>query len=347
MKHLFITNDFNEQIACNLTKECEACYIQCKSMGRVVSCKQYNESRRQGIIENSKGKVFLCDTTTKTTKLFREKLEVLSYSVPDITIVKDEIEKNVRDLEQKRVNRLVHNLSSINARSIQSIYDIIPQDVLSLHWKTQLDSFRKEKPEKVAKTLLQLSKNCIHMKSEFSIYRKLDRDENAQLDFRSHPIRRVILNVLHTFFVDFSNNGITVNVSNYDGKVKIDYETIQVAIYHLLDNAAKYTKNNSKIEISFIEKQNDIIVHFKMKSIYVKPEERQSIFNEGVSGSNAKAIGKSGDGIGMWRIQQMVTLNQGIFDVKFGDEIETHNGHDFAENIFSLKFPAHNQTRQH
>jgi hypothetical protein len=340
MKHFFITDGLNNQITKNLAKECEFCYNQCKSIGSLVLCNLYSENRRQGIVENSKCKVFLCDTT-KTTKLFREKLDALLYTIPDITIVKKDIEKNVRDLEQKKVNRLVHNLSSINAYNIQFIYDIIPQFVLSQNWSTQIDNIKKEmneKPGKVAETLLRLSKNNIHMKSEFSIYRKLDREERAQLDFKSHPIRSVILNVLHTFFVDFSNNGIYFNVSSYYGKVKIDYETIQVAIYHLLDNATKYTKNHSTIDITFKENRNNIIVDFKMISIFVEPKEREIIFNEGISGTIAKELKKNGDGIGMWRIKQMLELNNGGFTAKFGDKTETHNGCGFAENIFSLSF---------
>jgi hypothetical protein len=342
MNHFFITDSLDRQIAKNLTKECELCYSRCKNIGCLVTCNLYNENRRQGVIENSKCKVFLCDTT-KTTKLFREKIDALSYSILDITIVKDEIEKNVRDLEQKKVNRLVHNLSSINAHNIQSIYDVVPQSVLSLNWRTQIDTIRKEmseNPEKVAKTLLQLSKNNIHMKSEFSIYRKLDREERALLEFRNYSIHSVILNVLHTFFVDLSNNGIYVNVNSCYGRVRIDYETIQVAIYHLLDNATKYTKNNSTIGITFKENKNDIVVEFKMTSIFVEPKEREIIFNEGVSGSIAKEMKKNGDGIGMWRIKEMLELNNGKFIAKFGNKIETHNGYNYAENIFYLQFPS-------
>ena len=340
MNHFFITDGLNRQIATNLTMECEDCFNKCINIGCLVSCNMYNENRRQGIIKNSKCKIFLCDTT-KTTKLFREKIDALLYTVPEITIIKSEIEKNVRDIEQKKVNRLVHNLSSINAYNIQSIYDIVSQSDLSLNVKNQINILIKEmkqNPNKIAQTLLQLSKNNIHMKSEFSIYRKLDREEKAQLDIKNHTIHSVILNVLHTFFVDLSNNGIYVNISNFYGKVKIDYETIQVAIYHLLDNAAKYTKNNSTIDITFKENRNNIIVDFKMTSIFVAPKEREIIFNEGVSGAIAKEMKKNGDGIGMWRIKQMLELNNGLFTAKFGDKIETHNGCDFAENIFSLSF---------
>lgn len=346
MKHFHIKDSLDKLIAENLTVECNQCYNNCNSTGNVVNvCPIYIETRRQGIIKNNKSTTFLCCNTTKTTKLFREKLEALSYAYPDLVIPKNEIEEKTRKVEQQKVNRLVHNLSSINAHNIQEIYDIVPQDVLSSNWKNQLEFIEKEiksNPKKAALMFIRLAKNSIHMKSEFSIYRKLDRKDIASLEFKSYPIRIVLLNVLHTFFGDFNVNGIYVNVTDYFGKVKIDYETIQVALYHLIENATKYAKHYSEIYIDFEEsKPNDVLVHIKMRSTYVEPSERITIFNEGISGSVAKKMKKNGDGIGMWRIKQMMTLNKGDLIAHFGDKTEQIGDYEFADNIFTLIFKKH------
>lgn len=346
MKHFHIKDSSDKIISENLTSECRSCYDNCNSIGNVVSvCPIYNETRRQGKIKNNKSTTFLCCDTTKTTKLFREKLEALSYAYPDLVIPKTEIEEKTRKIEQQKVNRLVHNLSSINAHNIQEIYDIVPQDVLSSNWKNQLEFIEKEiksNPKKAALMFIRLAKNSIHMKSEFSIYRKLDRNEIANLEFKSYPIRTVLLNVLHTFFGDFNVNGVYVNVSDYFGKVKIDYETIQVALYHLIENATKYVKHYSEIYIDFEEsKPNDVLVIIKMRSAYVEPNERLTIFNEGISGAVAKKMKKNGDGIGMWRIKQMMTLNNGDLTADFGDIVEQIGEYEFADNVFTLKFKKH------
>jgi len=70
----------------------------------------------------------------------------------------------------------------------------------------------------------------------------------------------------------------------------------------------------------------------------VNPTERDIVFNEGVSGIEAKEIGKNGDGIGMWRIKQMMTLNNGSFLAIFGDDIQVVDKIKYATNIFSLTF---------
>ena len=73
-----------------------------------------------------------------------------------------------------------------------------------------------------------------------------------------------------------------------------------------------------------------------MRSLFVELSERVEVFNEGVSGIGAKKMKKNGDGIGMWRIKQMMVLNGGNFIATFGDKKETINGLDFADNRFTL-----------
>ncbi len=75
-----------------------------------------------------------------------------------------------------------------------------------------------------------------------------------------------------------------------------------------------------------------------MISAHVKSEERLNILKEGVSGEMARKMNKQGDGIGMWRINQMMEINDGSFATEFGGIHETKMGFDFCHNIFTLKF---------
>lgn len=334
IKHYSITSVSGETVSINLAKECKACFNNCNTPGaRINECQKYGGQRRQGKISNSKGTTFLCDQT-KTTKLFRDKLEGLSYAYHDLVIPKAIIENETKLIEQKRMNRLVHNLTSINAHNIQELYDLVPQDILSTNYQRQLDFIQKEikrDPKKAALMFIRIAKHNIHMKSEFSIYKKLDRND-AVLELSDHPIRKVILNILHTFFVDFTNNENYVAVSEYSGKVKIDYESIQVALYHLIENASKYTMPRSNINISFTEIGQNVNITFKMRSLYIYNDETEKIFDEGYSGKVACNCQLNGDGIGMWQILQMVKLNNGSVSVNCGQEVLKINGVPYADN---------------
>ncbi len=336
MTHFYLESSEKLIISQNLAKECKKCLKKDISIGKMVSyCDKYNDKRRAGKIKNKNGTFFLCCSKTKTTKLFRQKLEALAYAYPDIALSRDIIKNEIKCIEQQKVNRLVHNLSSINGYNIQEIYNFVPQNAISSSWDEQLNIIKKEienNPEDAATLFLRIAKNNLHMKSEFSIYRKLARNETVKLETKTHDIRKVLLNVLHTFFSDFSDKHIYINVAEYNGKVNIDYETVQVAFYHLIENSLKYSKLNSQIYITFSESNTTITMNIKMTSLYIHPDEKEKIFTEGFSGKNAKKNKKDGEGIGLWRIKQMIELNHGKILVDNGEL----NNDFFAENKFSI-----------
>lgn len=338
MKHLYVASSSGDVIIDNLTKKCHECQISCDFEGRLIEkCPEYGGQRRQGIKSKNSYKVFLCCDKTKTRKLFQGKIELLCYVYPEIRIPIDEIKLE----EQKKVNRLVHNLTSINAHNIQEIYDLVPQDILAQNWKTQLNYIKEEiikDPNKAALMFLRIAKHNTHMKSEFSIYKKIEKAENSQLEIRQHKLRNVLLNTLHTFFSDFTERDVYVEVTDFYYQLYFDYETIQVALYHLLENASKYTFPKSKVMVTADEDLEFIILQFDMTSAYVDNEEKFEIMKEGVSGKMAKKMGSNGDGIGMWRINQMMEVNNGKFEIDFGPIKTTKLGFDFADNTFRLKF---------
>lgn len=338
MKHFQIIDHKKSVIADNLTDNCKTCLSHCDFEGKQIDeCPEYGGTRKQGLRITNASTCFLCCDKTKTTKLFRQKIEALSYSVPDLKIPINEI----RNEEQKKVNRLVHNLTSINAHNIQEIYDLVPQEILAQNWRKQLEFIKEEIQkdlDKAALTFLRIAKHNTHMRSEFSIYRKIERDDNIELDSRNHKLRNVLLNTLHTFFSDFSKRNIYVDVEEFYYQVRFDYETIQVALYHLIENAAKYALANTTIYITASENETQVNLKFQMISAHVKPEERLNVLKEGISGEMARKMNKQGDGIGMWRINQMMEINDGSFETEFGAINESKMGFDFSHNIFILKF---------
>ena len=339
-KHYSIYSANDVKISDNLEGECIICFNECNSCGKqILACPRYVGERRQGKIINTKGTTFLCDLT-KTTKLFRDKLEALSYAYYDLIIPKQQYENEAKQVEQQRVNRLIHNLTSLNAHNIQEIDDFIPQALLAINSKKLLEFIQgeiKRDSKNASLMFLRIAKHNIHMKTEFSIYKKLDRLD-ASFEFTPHQIRKVLLNVLHTFFIDFTNQNIYINVEEFDGRVKIDYESIQVALYHLVENASKYTLSNTHIEITFKERANEVDVIFKMKSLYIDNEEVGKIFLEGYSGKVAKQCELSGDGIGMWQVNRMMELNNGRIKFENGQDIIEVIGRKFATNIITLTF---------
>ncbi len=141
------------------------------------------------------------------------------------------------------------------------------------------------------------------------------------------------------FFVDFNKFDVSVNVGDYYNKAKLDFETFQVAIYHIIENAAKYVMPNTHLDISFALNENSHTIVFDMKSFYIPKDEVQKIFIEGYSGNIAKETNRAGNGIGMYRVKQLITLNRATIELIAGDRILSYQDIDYSENKFIITIP--------
>lgn len=140
------------------------------------------------------------------------------------------------------------------------------------------------------------------------------------------------------FFNDFNEKDVYIDIEEYYEKVYVDFESVQVAIYHIIENAAKYIAPKTNANITFkIEKHTQYII-FAMTSLYINQDEEFEIFNEGYSGIVAKQLKKAGKGIGMYRAKRLIELNNGTLTVEAGEAIKI-NGIDYANNKFIIALP--------
>lgn len=252
--------------------------------------------------------------------------------------VSEQIEANNRNTQ-----RLIHNLTSLNAHNIQEIYALISQDEISGKMKGHIDyakSVIESNTLEAAKTLLRLAKNNASMKTEISVFNKLFI---ATPDLRphTHVMHKVLMNVLYLFFPDFNDKLVDITVQQSEASAYFDYESIHVALYHIIDNAAKYTIPETKFFIDISEEHPYLSVTFRMCSTKIFESERDKIYDEGFSGSIASLTRKAGSGIGMSLVKRIVESNNGSISLKPLDGSEGKNrGIDFQTNEFILKLPS-------
>ena len=179
---------------------------------------------------------------------------------------------------------------------------MFPQESLAKQFNEQIRFIEETiiaMPEDVAQALLRIQKNNLAMKSEFFSMRFLGEHSPA-LRPQIHDLRKVVLNVLHVFLQDFTDLRVEVRVSDFSAKVAFDYDTFHSAVYHVLDNAAKYVMPNSDIRIDFHVTDGLFQIEFVMFSLMIPEEELEHIGEEGFSGSLPQTLGKAGHGLGMF-----------------------------------------------
>ena len=190
-------------IKTNLPNECKICIDGCSVNSRVINCYINSKKRRQGKSMTPSGTTYLCSDNKdllKSSRIFKEKLDVYTEFIPDFLKVKDDIYNEIN----QNTKRLLHNIISLNAHNIQELYSLVPQEILTQNFRKQHNIVKKqviESPKEAADTFMRVVKNTLTMKTEFSVFNRLF-EKNPSLSFSNHNISKVILNAFHIFFQD-------------------------------------------------------------------------------------------------------------------------------------------------
>lgn len=332
-----LVNKNNETIYCNLLENEKSIINEIKNESTL-----FREGRlRFGVIKSKNGVSYASSSRSdylKSSQKFKTTHNAIHSS---IEFVIHSIEKQ-QESSFKNTGRLIHNLTSLNAHIIQEIYSLIPQQLLSDrtsgHAKI-IQGLITNSSHETALTILAIAKASASMKTEFSVFKKLFNPEPT-LQKKYHQIHKVLMNILYLFFQDFTDKSVTVKITESTATGFFDYESIHVALYHLLDNAAKYTKPNSTIDITISEDGSYACINFSMTSLRIYDFEIPRIFEEGFSGKLSTNTAKKGSGIGTFVIREVLRINNGHVDYSHvADSIHKHMGIDYQTNSFKIRLP--------
>ena len=311
-----------------------------------------NENKK---IENGKIKIknidtdhFFIDMITdekdliKSKKLMDREANLIIFSIQRIS--------DSYDLAKKEINahasRLIHNLTTINGQNLQYVYSVIPQSIFdkknentTSDWLEIMNDEVYEKVGKATTSLMRIAKNSMQFKNEINIYNAL-LNNNFKLRLINHNMHKVLMNAFYVFFPDFTDASIKVNIHKTNISARLDYDTFQVAIYHIIENAVKYTKPHSEIDVSVYKEQGEIKIKFSMISLKINKDEESLIFNEGYSGVSAIKFDKNGSGIGMPRTKQLLKYSSAEISLlaKRDKDSEHLIGFDYHRNEFIITF---------
>lgn len=324
------------------------CNLHAKETEKIASVNSKSQkidgtNLRAGVISSQHGTVIAFSSSkdyVKSSTKFSTALNVIL----DSTEMVNDVVQQTRTSINKSTSRLIHNLTSLNAHNIQEIYSLIPQENVSQKIVGQIsfvENIVKEGPRETALSLLRIAKNNAAMKAEFSVFRKLF-DSNPDLQIREHNVHKVLMNVFYLFFPDFTDKNVRVKIGNNKNKYLacFDYESFHVAIYHVIENAAKYIKPKTILNVEINNTGGFVEIIMDMTSLEIKKGEANRIFEEGISGKLACRIGKSGDGIGMSRAKKILELNSGSVSVNpHCDTVEVFMGVNYQRNTFTISLP--------
>jgi light-regulated signal transduction histidine kinase (bacteriophytochrome) len=341
---IFLTDSDGEVIYSSIEPQCMTCVFECSVQSEIVSRCGTAGKHRRGSFATTDGQVFFCSKDRKyveSSKLFKAQIKIYSEMIGYLVKAKNSIARQ----EVEKSNRLFHNLTSLNAHTIQELYAFVPQQDLSGSFSEQkrvVEQKLSTNLNEAAEMFLRILKNEMSLKYEISVYKKL-YDPNPAIAFASHPIHKVVLNTVNLFSQTLAEKSVELIIYPTDARLSFDYESMQVILYHIMENSAKYSEPSSTIYISFEESDVAFLVAFDMTSLYIHPDEIENIFKDGYSGRQTRFSRNAGNGLGMGISKKLLELNGAQLVIIPGEPVKPGSrlapeGLLFAKNRIAIKF---------
>ncbi|MEQ6122151.1 ATP-binding protein [Reichenbachiella sp. MALMAid0571] len=304
--------------------------VNCDKEFEAVLCTVQGIKKRQGIIDSDNLILYLCCfDPNKTNKIFKHQIQA---SKGFLKAYQDSY-RTMSEEERKKTRRLKHNLSTYTTKIHQELFKLLPQEKVSGGRSNQREvvkSILEKNPDHAVTTLLRILKNANLIKSEFDVY-DIMHTPNPYIDLQKHSIHKVITLSLSSFWLDFIDKGISVNMDKCVGMMNFDYKSMSSILCHIFDNATKYVAADSEFIITVIDDSDYQDIIFDMISLRVQKDELNKIFEDGFSSDYSERLGYAGAGVGMNVIKKLSELNG--FRLKFENNI------DPSKSIMKMKIP--------
>ena len=284
-----------------------------------VVCLDKKLNRRQINIINNEYDLYIASYDEDiTNKIFKHYINAFEIVIPIVLKTQDEVAKQ----DTQKARRLKHNLINHSSKIQQELYKLVSQEKLIGGNNKQIEIIEdviKKKLKDAAYAYLRILKSINLMKAEFDVYDML-HSSSPYVDINKHPIHKVFMLGMNTFWLDFLEKNINVSIDDSTETVSVDYKSFSVALSHIFDNAIKYCCPSSDFSIKFYRKGNWLAIHFTMLSLKVDIDEVDKLFLEDYSGHWAAKLDLAGTGIGMNIVKKVVLLNRG--KISFESNIE-------------------------
>ncbi|MFC2167006.1 sensor histidine kinase [Acidobacteriota bacterium] len=100
-------------------------------------------------------------------------------------------------------------------------------------------------------------------------------------------------------------------MENIGFSVLADEEALNQAFHNILDNAAKFSQREKKIEVSVERKGDKVEISVSDKGIGIPESEQKKIFEKFYRGKKASSISPTGTGLGLTLVKHIMTAHGG------------------------------------
>lgn len=184
--------------------------------------------------------------------------------------------------------------------------------------------------EKYLKIILFETERLTDLTTDLLTLNEFDTKE-LLLDKSQFDIQEVIKNTAQSFEGVCTPKHISIKLILLPGTVKVnaDKRKIQQVLYNLIDNAIKFSENNSSISVEVTEKNGTIFVSVKDHGIGIPKKELNKIWERFYKSDLSRGKDKKGTGLGLSIVKEVIQAHDEHINVISTEGVGT-------EFIFSL-----------
>jgi signal transduction histidine kinase len=146
------------------------------------------------------------------------------------------------------------------------------------------------------------------------------RMEASALEYRFEPIDAAALvrSVAQEFQEQTRGRGycIELNAAQEGPLIRADKESIERALWNLLDNAVKYSPTCQTVWLELLRKEQHLLIRVRDHGLGIPPGELKEIFKKFVRGDAARSTNVKGTGIGLTMVHHIVEAHGGEIRVE-------------------------------
>lgn len=229
-----------------------------------------------------------------------DEIGALSTSINYVANEIDEIE----DFQRKFIANVSHDFRS-PLTSIKGYVEAMKDGVIPVEQQEKYLNIvisETERLEKLTKSMLSLNDM---------------NTRGVHLNITEFSINDVIKQTIETFegICKGKNINFDLTFSSKELLVKGDVDKICQVVYNLVDNAIKFSNNDSKIYISAVEKGDKVFVSVKDTGIGIPKEAIPKIWDRFYKSDLSRGKDKKGTGLGLCIVKEIIQAHNSNIDV--------------------------------
>lgn len=140
---------------------------------------------------------------------------------------------------------------------------------------------------------------------------------SSSVNLSDFDINRTIKDTCATFEGRCRSKNLTFDLTFSDKimMVQADFGKIQQVIYNLIDNAIKFSGNDSSIDIETYDRNGKVFVSVKDHGCGISKEDQKKIFERFYKADNSRGKDKQGTGLGLSITKEIINAHQQNIDV--------------------------------